>query len=229
MSRVLQALPLVMYLAGCGEVANADKRADAGTTSKDAAVRAKEAAASLDARTEVGADAFTDAGTDADGGPCPTLQPTVGRPCTTSLACEYGSDPSIDCDTVMYCDGGVWEIAYVPFDAGCGKTNSATCPATFSDMTEHAACTGNVECYYPEARCWCVPAACPGLGCPAPNAWRCDISVWPDAGCPDPRPRLGTPCSAGELELLCKYDDVACQFLLCRAGAWQLAILGCGK
>ncbi len=229
MRRVLQASPLLVCLVGCGDVANAGNRADADTSFQDAAVRAKEAAAGFDARTETGTDAFIDAGADADGGPCPTSRPTLGGPCTTSLTCEYGSDPSIECDTLMDCVSGVWTILPQRFDAGCGRTNSPTCPATFSEMTEGAACTANVECYYPEARCWCLPmTACPGLGCPAPSAWSCDIAVFPDAGCPEPRPRVGTPCPASQRGLLCDYDDV-CRWLFCYAGAWQLSSAGCGK
>jgi hypothetical protein len=225
MKPALQALPLLACLVGCGEVANVEKRADAGATFKDAAVRAKEAAASVDARNEVGTDAASDA--DADGGPCPLSQPTVGGRCTTSLECEYGSDPSIECDTLMGCVSGVWTMAPVRYDAGCGTTSSASCPATFSETIEGAACSAGLECYYPEARCWCLQ--CPGpLGCPAPNLWNCDIAVMPssngfvpaDAACPEPRPRLGTPCSTSDQT--CQYGGFCEQQLVCHAGAWLL-------
>jgi hypothetical protein len=191
----------------------------------------RDGSVSVDARARVRSDAGTDAGIDAATDSCPTSQPSTASRCGTSLTCEYGSDPDVNCDALLGCLDGGWTITSEPEEAGCGKTSSASCPAAFSEMTEGAPCSApSAECYYPEARCWCdTPGA-------EPLAWDCDIATTPtdngripDTACPEPRPRLGTPCSASELGLMCVYGD-PCWLLHCLSGAWQMASSGvCGK
>jgi hypothetical protein len=231
MLRASQAWLLLVCLIGCGDVvAEAAGRTEGGSPPRDAAVRVDgHAHVRSDALTDdAGMEASIDAGTDS----CPTSRPPTGRPCGTSLTCEYGSDPEVSCDTLLGCLDGGWSITSEPEEAGCGRTNSASCPATFSAITEGTPCSAyGTECYFPEARCWCDT----GLG-GMPLAWDCDIATTqtdsgffiPDGGCPEPRPRLGTPCSASDVGLSCEYGN-SCWALRCPSGAWVLGNNGCIK
>ena len=126
---------------------------------------------------------------------------------------EYGTDPSLSCDTLATCAAGTWKVnpqTGIP----CTTTNSAACPASFGDVTNGGSCAdvaskgdaatlgGSISCYFPEARCVCTNAC--ELGCraaspdggPLPYFWSCDIPTPASPSCPVPRPRLGESCSA---------------------------------
>jgi hypothetical protein len=184
------------------------ERADSGSTSKDA-----------------GHDARREASTGALSNACPTSRPAAGAPCALAAFtdCEFGSDPELHCDTLMGCADGGWVVTSSPEDAGCATNNSALCPATFSAITQEGLCTvdagglAGVECYYPEARCACTLST-------APATWLCDTAETP--GCPDPRPRIGSPCEASDAAPLCDYGG--CWPQTCQLGRWKLEY-ACGK
>ena len=78
---------------------------------------------------------------------CPRSVPTAGTPCSAGifadglygLACEYGTDPSLSCDTLATCAAGTWKVnpqTGIP----CTTTNSAACPASFGDVTNGGSC-----------------------------------------------------------------------------------------
>jgi hypothetical protein len=111
--------------------------------------------ASPDAGVDAGTDSGTDAGVDSGSTVCPAMPPTAGIPCSMNgLDCEYGSDPSPACDTVVSCDGASWTLDHGPATSGCNTTNSATCPAEYADANGSCAPNG-LSCDYPEARCTC--------------------------------------------------------------------------
>ena len=228
------ALTLSLALAACGGgvAATPSKGIDGGSTGKDGGhdarrdvVTAAHGDATTDALDDAMTDALDDAMTDALDDACPTARPNAGSRCAFSgyADCEYGSDPEPSCDTIVECVAGGWTTSSEPEDAGCGTTNSPLCPAAFSDVTDQGPCAADasglagVECYYPEARCWC------SLGT-APATWQCDITTMP--GCPEPRPRIGTPCDPSDAALFCNY--ASCTGQACRAGTWQF-VYWCGK
>jgi hypothetical protein len=209
-------LTLFFCLPACGGVVTTTppERADSGSTSNDAR---------HDARHEASADAHREPSADALANVCPISRPTAGAECAVSdIDCEYGSDPELACDTLMDCLDGGWASSG-PADAGCATTNSALCPAMFSAITQDGACAidagglAGVECYYPEARCWC------SLGT-APATWQCDTDT--STSCPEPRPRIGSPCEATDVALACNY--ASCLVQICRLGSWQF-FYACGK
>jgi hypothetical protein len=167
-------------------------------------------AAAPDAPTDSGRDSSSVSST-----PCPMAAPTAGLPCSvTALECEYGSDPSVACDTLVTCVSPVWHLDHGPATSGCNTTNSATCPVAFADVPVGTSCAGGIglSCDYPQARCDCRVS--PPL---ATLQWDCNT---PDeTGCPLPRPRIGSACS---------MDGESCDYgycsggvtLLCSAGTW---------
>jgi hypothetical protein len=198
---------LLLAMAGCGEVTTRPPlpRPDGASPGHDAG---------HDARREATADAISDV---VPPDACPTSLPRAGARCALSLysACEYGSDPEPECDWFAGCVDGGWTLSG-PEDAGCETTNSPSCPATLSEITPEGACAvdasalAGVECYYPEARCWCSQGTFPAT-------WQCDLTMTP--GCPEPRPRIGTPCDASDAALLCRYP--LCLAQVCRSGSWE--------
>jgi hypothetical protein len=171
-----------------------------------------------------------------DGGaPCPSMLPTDGTACSTDqLACEYGTDPALECDTVVTCSAGAWTTTQTPFTGGfCATTSAPACPASVVDVSQKSSCGGAFfECDYPTARCECgCPEGNPGGDCSTdasggPRIWQCDTSSGTLPDCPAARPRLGAPCSqenescsyAGKDQLACWGDTVEC-----KGGVWTNA------
>lgn len=178
---------------------------------------------------------------DQSSGPgCPTSKPESGSRCSIAQTCEYGSDPRAGCDTLMKCSSGTWTTTQAPADAGCSTTNPSTCPSTFNEVTQGAECgTSPFECYFPEARCSCavvvLQGGCIKSSCPPPT-WDCDTGATDvagkleDAGCPLPRPRVGSSCPDADFEKSCNYGycqnqaDVA---ILCTSNVWQIENIDC--
>ena len=162
---------------------------------------------------------------------CPEAEPTVGSPCSISVpkdsqpvVCEYGTlqyDPS--CDAVYQCQDGVWGKS-PSFGGSCQPDgpNSASCPATYADIqaVEAGTCPeAGLRCEYPDAVCLCTL----GFGVEVIDGgttWSCN----PGPGCPMPRPRLGSSCSASNLS--CTYET--CEFAEeCQDGYWQAEFEAC--
>ncbi len=136
---------------------------------------------------------------------CPATMPTAGAACPatkpTPVSCEYGSDPALECDTVMTCNAGAWTVSQTPFAGGfCATTSAALCPASSALVAQGTTCGSTfAECSYPDARCECrCPGPGNGVNCvPATAAmtWQCDTLSNQTGNCPATRPRLGTPCA----------------------------------
>ena len=130
------------------------------------------------------------------------------------LECEYGSNPSPDCDRTYDCTSAGWSTP-APVDCVSG-----TCPATYKDVDQGKACTPmGLACSYAEGQCNCSNQP---IAAPSP-IWQCSTPV---AGCPEPRPDIGTACTQPGLQ--CDYG--ACTGGAaeeCTDGYWQQAAVGC--
>jgi hypothetical protein len=168
----------------------------------------------------------------ADSGPpalCPPEPPTSRNACSPhGLECEYGSSPVQGCDTVSTCNG-TWQTQG-PTDTRCGATLDKGCPTTFEAASAGGSCSeSGLVCNYPRGRCACGG----GFGGPVllvdgsiQGRWTCqDPST---AGCPIPRPPLGSACS--QQGLACDYGS--CNVPggsgeQCSGGIWTPAAVAC--
>jgi len=163
------------------------------------------------------------------GSGCPSSVPTAGAACSiaSTVTCEYGSDPDHACNTTVTCSSRQWSVR-PPAQGGPGApacptppaSASSACPSSYAGVTVGSDCAAKgTYCAYPEGRCGCVvpTAGPPHVGGGA--QWECDKPGL--AGCPSPRPALGSPCtSAG---LTCDYG--ACSLPdgiteACQGGSW---------
>jgi hypothetical protein len=176
----------------------------------------------------------TDSGSDggAANPACPAAIPSTGGACSSEgIACEYGIGSHLGCNTVARCSDGAWYVtAPDPMATNCGPTPVATCPTTYGGVPKGTACTeSGLECSYSEATCGCTipegpPMFFPDGGEPQ-TTWIC---VTPPAGCPDPRPHLGTACSSPGLYCdygTCTFSDGEAES--CTDGYWQGEPAGC--
>jgi hypothetical protein len=151
--------------------------------------------------------------------------PADGSPCTSSaiglFACEYNGNAMGQCATVAECYAdGKWHVA-LPANT-CG-VNPSECPASFSALAEGSPCPlmgGTGACFYPEGGCGCKPCASDGG---MSSMWTCRPWSSAGAGCPAPRPLLGSVCSQEGLE--CSYTQCCTVSLgkseACKNGHWQ--------
>ena len=104
------------------------------------------------------------------------------------MECEYGSSPNPECNEIETCESnGLW--SYPPPGVACIP---GTCPATYADVPQGKQCTPQgLDCSYTEGQCNCS-STLPASG-PYP-VWQCST---PAAGCPEPRPRIGSPAGDG--------------------------------
>ena len=164
---------------------------------------------------------------------CPASVPKDGGACNPMggvLACEYGGNANGACTTFVQCatlnasSPPHWIVSTAA--QGCSP-NGAACPGTYGSG-EGAACPAmNLSCDYAEGRCACLACA-PDGG--AQNGytggyWHC--RAWNDvaAGCPTPRPRLGSKCSAPE-GVVCDYGQCCGgpslgPSAMCAGGVWR--------
>jgi hypothetical protein len=145
--------------------------------------------------------------------------------------CEWGTDPDPACNTTSRCTTQGW-VVYPPTSAGASRpcptpAAAGACPATYGAVPAGNDCTSpNLACAYPEGRCEC---ATPTGGPPRAGGgaiWSCDK---PATGCPQPRPALGSSCSAASA-LVCDYG--ACTLPAgvvetCQDGVWVDTIKAC--
>jgi hypothetical protein len=158
--------------------------------------------------------------------PCPGTPPQIGASCTNNdQICEYGSSWWLGCNTVLRCTAGTWQKDPLPGSGPCGELDAGgTCPATWAEASALDASTAcpALDCQYPEGYCECV-SGCGGGGKMRFNSgvtgtWRC-LAI--TAGCPSPRPVLGTACDPPGM--FCRYGwSCGCgQELSCTGGLWQ--------
>jgi hypothetical protein len=147
---------------------------------------------------------------------CPTKTPSGG--CTTNgLTCEYGNDILLSCDTLATCTGSTWQIQ-LPSGTTCrGATggDDVNCPATSGAVPVGQACTPQMTCGYGTTICYCY---IDHSG--APQDWGC----FPGAGCPFPRPRVGSVCATSGLQ--CEYSSCG-DSIECTGGLWTVGNGGC--
>jgi len=173
------------------------------------------------ADTGGGSDSATDGGGGSGQWPAPPPPPDAPS-ANERLKCEYGSNPSVQCNTIAECRKGKWNVM-VPLPDGCllPGPNPKICPATFASVPRGQSCSAAYPtlCTYPEGQCGCTVAAGPvPLDASASATWICES---PKAGCPQPRPHLGDVCaSAG---LVCDYGTCTLPAgiqLECTGGVW---------
>jgi hypothetical protein len=156
-------------------------------------------------------------------GVCPLGSQAPGDVCSGGLHCEYGTDPNPKCNSLLACFEDHWLNLN---GIGTGSTTCPSpgiqhgCPASRAAVEPGAACTiAGLECGYPEGRCACA-AQYAYLTDGGAGEWWCEA---PAAGCPMPRPHVGTACDAPD-SLRCDYGSA---FLAggtvqsCIHGAWQ--------
>lgn len=199
-------------LVGCGGAGAASHDAGSGGTGT----------ASGDASGDDSSAAEGDAGGSSGGGGtswvglCPEAPPDAGSPCTApGLACEralgpgtgYVGNSSPLCDTVAICTANGWETPIPPGPCGFGS-----CPATYADVTPNGTCNAApLSCSYTQAQCNCyeIPNSSP-----VKLEWQCAV---PAAGCPLPRPALGSSCS---------QPGLTCDYGACTGGSEQSCLNG---
>jgi hypothetical protein len=167
-----------------------------------------------------------------DGSPgpaCPAAQPAVGAPCShESLECEYGTSQYPGCDAIVQCSAGFWGTAFGPAGFCPTGPNPDGCPASMNDVSDGGVTCGTPgqTCHYALGQCYCGDVFGPPIepvdGGP-PVTWSCDD---PGPGCPQPRPRVGSPCT---------QEGQSCQYLACdwaqqcTGGLWQAQPEGCAQ
>jgi hypothetical protein len=135
--------------------------------------------------------------------------------------CEYGTSDLRLCNTVATCTSGTWHIA-APQDACANELDAGgVCPAAITDIQAGSPCpTFRQICEYPQGACGC------GFVGHVSDQWVCDTT--PGAGCPTPRPRVGTTCAPSGVA--CDY--ASCSILggpkmSCTGGVWTDTSTAC--
>lgn len=146
---------------------------------------------------------------------CPATLPSTGSACTgANLECEYGTDPNPACNQIVSCQGGTWHASGFFGQCRPPAPQPPSCPASLHDIKEGAACSPEEVCEYPDGRCTCSPP----FGGPLPqDAGGAHWSCLPGAGCPYPRPRVGSSCTQANESCTyyeCSYSQV------CSGGVW---------
>ncbi len=146
---------------------------------------------------------------------CPDSPPLAGAMCGTErLTCEYGSDPSAQCDTLMRCTSGAWES--IGGGSPCSTLNPAGCPGDASATINGGTCSLQVDCAIGRCSCYSDCAGAPGDCADAASVWHCQLN----------RPRLGASCSDAQGE----WTSYACgPTEACAGGIWASAPAMCGR
>ncbi len=166
---------------------------------------------------------------------CPRTLPEAGAACTPAtlpvpdiyLACEYGVGPH--CTAVATCassdDYKSFQWSVNPPDPNCGG-GAETCPSAVP--ANGGACAVGASCSYESGRCSCLVCEY-STGCGNPcgdqdggTEWSCRGWEQQLAGCPEPRPLIGTSCSV-PMQRCGGYPDPAME---CVDGYWVAFIAG---
>jgi hypothetical protein len=169
---------------------------------------------------------------------CPPVPPTDGTPCSPAPGgseCEYGGDANRRCTTLASCafpttpnGPSTWKV--VPPAPTCG-VNPPGCPPTLEAGAVAFCPAGLGTCEYAGGACGCQPCVT-DAGSPGGGLWTCRTYADVAPGCPNPRPLLGTACSAPE-GTECYYDYDACctgaslgPGMICTGGTWRWRGIG---
>jgi len=148
---------------------------------------------------------------------CPTSAPSSGACSPVGLECEYGNNANPGCDSIVDCTQNGWQEA-----TGENCSGQGTCPTTYDAVPKNQDCTPDgFSCGYSDGQCNCAPVAMSAHQSPV---WQCTPTT---AGCPAPRPDLGTVCSVSS-STTCDYG--ACNggvAEVCVGGHWQRAQTAC--
>ena len=195
--------------------------------------------------SDAGADGTAgDAGTrPAD---CPASAPNDGDSCAhDGLMCEYGTEYDPRCDVVRVCNGGRWGSPVTfggpgkcPSSPPSNPPNPSDCAATRGAVPTGMACTSTSTCNYDGSQCFCgrycpsypirqpdCPDGGPYVGCcNAHVQWNCfDGPHY----CKQPRPLVGTPCTAGDSCAIEQAQECGQATMQCTNGVWQFQDYGC--
>jgi hypothetical protein len=220
---------------GSVDGAPADGGGDAGLDAGQEAGEDSGREAGKDAGPEAGKDAGPEGGVDGgDGGGwstvCPASAPVAGTMCSDSgLQCEYPQamygkvEYDISCDEVVECSGGAWTAA--SFGGACNPdgANSSECPTSLGAITSGDTCPDKgLRCEYPKGVCSCAVNFGGVVVADAGATWTCE----PGAGCPMPRPRLGSACGASTTNPACVYESCSYE-QICQNSVWQAELAVC--
>jgi hypothetical protein len=161
------------------------------------------------------------------GASCPSTAPANFSTCSGSLSCEYGSDPNIQCDALAVCENGHWATTSPPKNSLCPTSAPGQngCPSSYAAVPVGQGCSGEIECGYSQGRCGCTVALSGPAQIDAGARWECEA---PQAGCPEPRPRAGTACTAEGQS--CDYGGCTLPGgtnMVCTNGAWTQGPTAC--
>jgi hypothetical protein len=152
---------------------------------------------------------------------CPTSPPPSGGACSPlNIYCEYGPNPDPNCNTVVQCTSTGWLTTM----GGLCPPPGAPCPTKYGAVPVNQDCTqDNLTCSYPEGVCICTQEF--GGATRVTPGWDCFPT---QAGCPSPRPELGTLCSQPGLD--CNYGGCSGGIEeVCKGGYWQPQLVPCPK
>jgi hypothetical protein len=205
-------LAVVVLIGGCGGATRSDP--DGGEHPGHGSHEDAQADAPL--RPVADRDAAT--GAAAPWSPvCPKSAPTQGSACgDEGLDCEYG------CSNILTCSDGTWGGAVQVGGAGLcdAGPNPPGCPAEVSTVLQQTTCSASdTSCVYADKICACNSPQDPRPD--AGNTWFCG----PEAGCPFPRPRIGSSCAMASQQ--CDYAQCG-STQVCMGGVWQPTEGGCG-
>jgi hypothetical protein len=230
----VSSVALLLLFVACSSsvqvAGSGDGGASIGTASTGGATIATAGSTSVVSTGTGSSTSASSAGTGGAGGStgCPPALPSTGQECSPiGLACEYGSDPRVQCRSVVQCLGmngaGVWLANMMQ---PCPPIPPGVCPPEPAGTTLPCSPQG-LLCTYPSgALCECQ---CPEEPCPSHDpSWYC--SQGPAAGCPALAPNTGQPCSTEGLD--CSYGNcggtpTAIQ-RNCAGGTWQNQPISCG-
>jgi len=146
---------------------------------------------------------------------CPAAPPPTGASCSHgALDCEYGADWNPACNTLARCWrggplDGTWQVQGpgVPTTPCPTPTaRPAACPA--EPPAPAAGCAAaSLLCTYPAVTCLCYERTSSGSPPVTTRQWEC--TGHPGAGCPEPRPRIGSACS---------HEGMTCDYSVCYLG-----------
>jgi len=221
---VASTLSLAAAVACGGHTATDDLNGDGGSSSGSSGASSGSSGASSSGTSGASSSGSSGGSSGSSGGSsCPATAPAYGAACTVSaLACEYGSDPNIQCNSMARCEQGRWIVETPPPGSQCPSPGiQKGCPSSFGQAGQGNSCAPpGLECDYAQGRCVCSL----GFGGPVPldagsGHWSCEA---PPKGCPQPRPRLGSACTVPS-SLSCDYG--ACILsggvtMQCQGGIW---------
>lgn len=138
--------------------------------------------------------------------------------------CTFGDDPRPSCRTMALCTQGHWQVTPPDAQECSAPPMPAACPS--APPAVGSTCSdGTLECWYDDGtHCACSP--CRG-GSEYPLCQTIDPPEWacgtPPAGCPNPLPQAGEPCSDPALSCGPSCEDP----IRCEGGVWVYDQINC--